>query len=136
MRKILKNRRGKNLLFRTKQSLQCTMYCTSTYVLKVCSMLMFLKVLRRTEGLFTEQINKFYVHRNDRENNYLILAVTKLRIMLTKTRSFTSLINLKFSKNLQYRYLKRNTMSLSTGMQKQSINNKKVEDSEKLQNYF
>ena len=39
-------------------------------------------------------------------------------------------------KNLQYRYLKRNTMSLSTGMQKQSINNKKVEDSEKLQNYF
>ena len=105
MRKILKNRRGKNLLFRTKQSLQCTMYCTSTYVLKVCSMLKFLKVLRRTEGLFTEQINKFYVHRNDRENNYLILAVTKLRIMLTKTRSFTSLINLKFSKNLQYRYV-------------------------------
>ena len=61
-----------------------TMYCTSTYVLKVCSMLKFLEVLRRTEGLFIEQINKCYVHRNDRENNYLILAVTKLRIMLTK----------------------------------------------------
>ena len=28
------------------------------------------------------------------------------------------------------------SLSTGTGMQKQSINNKKVEDSEKLQNYF